>query len=223
MYDKWDFNAPHEGWIANRPIYTGIKQPWLKCPSSALPGGNNRAVAEASMYFGIAGAVPRGTFTSTDGFVDQSANWGMCSSRGMLTSFERQKLRDCTDGTSNTLVIGEISNYIYDNAGNRGDRRPGRNWGWTMGGLTGWRGWAPQVSNVTIRYPPNAKVLGQNGLVWPAWDDASGTNCPLASPHTGGAQVVLTDGSVRFISNNIDMLTLTLLAVRDDNLVVGEY
>ncbi|HAW28833.1 MAG TPA: prepilin-type cleavage/methylation domain-containing protein, partial [Planctomycetaceae bacterium] len=34
---------------------------------------------------------------------------------------------------------------------------------------------------------------------------------------------VLTDGSVRFISENIDMETLRQLCVRDDGKVVGEY
>ncbi len=223
MYTRWDFSVDDEGWTGNRAIYTGIKQPWLLCPSSSLPGGGNEAVAHASSYFGIAGAVPRGAFTDTAEFFDNTGNWGQNSNRGMLVNRYGKGMRDCQDGTSNTMIEGEISNYIYDAAGNRGDRRPARNWGWTMGGLTYWDGWAPHSSNVTIRYAPNAKVLGANGLVWSAWDDASGSNCPLSSFHTGGVQVLLTDGSVRFISDNIDMDTLTLLAVRDDGRVMGEF
>ena len=92
-----------------------------------------------------------------------------------------------------------------------------------MGGLSGWRDWAPQCSNVCVRYAPNSRVLGANGLVWSAWDDASGSNCPLSSAHTGGVQALLTDGSVRFVSDNIDMLTLTVLSVRNDNQVLAEF
>jgi prepilin-type N-terminal cleavage/methylation domain-containing protein len=224
IYNKWNFSAADEGWVGNRPAYTGIKQAWLTCPSSTLPGGGNAAVAEASHYFGIAGAATHGTFTSTVELNDQTANWGYTSGRGMLPNQFGQKIRDCTDGTSNTIIEGEISGYIFDATGlNKQDRRPARNWGWTMGGLSGWGDWAPHSSNVTIRYAPNAKVLGANGLVWSAWDDASGANCPLASFHTGGAHVLLTDGGVRFISNNIDLTTLTLLAVRDDDQTLGEW
>ncbi|WP_298866862.1 DUF1559 domain-containing protein [uncultured Gimesia sp.] len=224
IYNKWNFSAGSEGWTGNRPAYTGIKQKWLTCPSSTLPGGANAAVAEASHYYGISGAVPRGTFTDTAEYWDNSANWGLNSSRGMIDSRNGKKIKDCTDGTSNTIIEGEISGYVWDATGlNRGDRRPARNWGWTMGGLSGWGGWTPNVSNVTVRYPPNAKVLGANGLVWAAWDDASGSNCPLTSFHVGGAHVLLTDGGVRFLSDNIDMLTFTLLAVRDDNQTLGEW
>ena len=223
MYSQWNFSVDDEGWTGNRPLYTGKRIPMLFCPSSTLPDGGNGTVAPAAQYFGIAGAAPRAPWTETDEFWDNSANWGLSSSRGMLVNRFGKSIRDCSDGTSNTMIESEISNYVYDAAGNRGDRRPGRNWGWTMGGLTGWDGWAPNVSNVTIRYAPNAKVLGANGLVWPAWDDASGANCPLTSFHSGGVTVLMTDGAVRFISDNIDLLTLTLLAVRDDGRVMGEY
>jgi prepilin-type N-terminal cleavage/methylation domain-containing protein len=223
MYNRWNFVGNDEGWTLNRPIYTGIRIPLLFCPSSTLPDGNNGAVAPAAQYFGIAGATPQGAWTDTTGLNDQTANWGFTSDRGMLRSAFGTRIRDCSDGTSNTMIEAEISGYVFDAAGNRGDRRPGRNWGWTMGGLSGWRDWAPQVSNVTVRYAPNAKVLGANGLVWPAWDDASGSNCPLTSMHTGGVQVLMTDGAVRFVSENIDMATLAILCVRDDGRVLGDF
>ena len=174
MYNQWNFNANDQGWTGNRSIYTGKKMAMLLCPSSTMPGGNNETVAHASMYFGIGGAVPFGTFTSTDGLSDQSTNWGLVSSRGMIRSRFPTRIRDCSDGTSNTLIEAEISNYVYDNNNNRKDARPGRNWGWTMGSLTGWEEWAPQVANVTIRYAPNAKVLNSNGINWPAWDPDDG-------------------------------------------------
>ena len=224
IYNKWNFNAANEGWTGNRAAYQGIKQAWLTCPSSTLRERGISPVAEPSHYYGIAGAANYGTFTSTAELNNQTANWGYTSGRGMLPNQFGQKIKDCTDGTSNTIIEGEISGYVFDSTGlNYDDRRPARNWGWTMGGLSGWGDWAPHSSNVTVRYPPNARVLGANGLVWSAWDDASGSNCPLTSFHTGGVHVLLTDGGVRFISNNIDMNTLTLLSVRDDNQTVGEY
>jgi len=222
LFSQWNFNAYHEGWDGNLALSRGAVLPLLRCPSSNLPKLSPNAFP-TSHYFGIGGAVPRGVWTDTKGLNDNTPNWGYTSSRGMVV-FGGKTIASCSDGTSNTMIEGEISNFVFDATGNsKDDRRPARNWSWAMGGLSGWRDWAPQVSNVCIRYAPNAKVLGANGLVWPAWDDASGSNCPLTSAHTGGVQVTLTDGSVRFISDNIDMLTLTYLAVRDDDRVIGEY
>ena len=45
----------------------------------------------------------------------------------------------------------------------------------------------------------------------------------LTSTHEGGAQVVITDGSVRFLSENIDFGTMTRLCDRADNQPLGEY
>ena len=223
LYGQWNFNINNEGWDGNLTISRNASLPLLKCPSSTLPAKSPN-LFPTSHYYGIAGAVPRGTWTDTKGLTDQTGNWGYTSNRGMIPSFGGKNMKFCSDGTSNTMIEGEISNFVFDATGNtKDDRRPARNWSWAMGGLSGWSDWAPHVSNVCVRYAPNSRVLGANGLVWPAWDDASGGNCPLTSSHTGGVHGLLTDGSVRFISDNIDMLTLTLLSVGDDDRVLGEY
>lgn len=133
------------------------------------------------------------------------------------------KMSECSDGTSNTLLVGEISNHVFDTANNKSDRRPGRNWGWQMGGLSGWENWAPHTNNVTLRYAPNAKVLGQAGVTdWSDWADASPANPPLTSAHPGGVNVLMGDASVQFMADTIDMEAMTLKAVRDDNLPVAQ-
>lgn len=43
---------------------------------------------------------------------------------------------------------------------------------------------------------------------------------PLASPHTGGVNGLLADGSVRFLTDATAIDTLSALAVRDDGQVV---
>ena len=45
----------------------------------------------------------------------------------------------------------------------------------------------------------------------------------FGSFHPGGCQFVLCDGSVRLISNTVDIDTLTRLVVRNDGLVVGDF
>jgi len=221
LYNQWNFNAPDEGWAGNAAIARAAVLPTLTCPSSTLP---KRTVSDfpSSHYYGIAGAVPRGAWTDTTG-LNPMQPWGATSDRGMIV-WSNKNIKDASDGSSNTIIEGEMSGWVFDATGNaRDDRRPGRRWGWQMGGLSGWRDWAPACGNTTVRYAPNSRVLGAVGLTWPAWDDASGANCPLTSQHTGGVHALLTDGSVRFISDNIDMYTLTLLSVRDDGMVLGEF
>jgi len=43
------------------------------------------------------------------------------------------------------------------------------------------------------------------------------------SKHVGGAHLLLCDGSVRFVSQNIDMFTYQKLGDRSDGQVVGEF
>lgn len=43
------------------------------------------------------------------------------------------------------------------------------------------------------------------------------------SLHTGGAQFLLCDGSVRFLSQNIDHNTYQMLGDRWDGFVLGEF
>ena len=48
-------------------------------------------------------------------------------------------------------------------------------------------------------------------------------NTPLTSAHPNGVQIVLADGSVRFITNNIDLATYKNLADRDDGNALGDF
>ena len=76
----------------------------------------------------------------------------------------------------------------------------------------------------TIRYKINQKngwtCGGANGIgvcgggsgYW----NSEGANVPLISAHTGGVNALYGDGSVHFLSDATDLLTLAQLATRDD-------
>ncbi len=84
----------------------------------------------------------------------------------------------------------------------------------------------------TLRYPPNTLrptrgILAQPISPTPAHpstpplasiDDERGPghNHGLNSPHVGGVNVLMADGSVRFLSDDIDLRVLLLHATRDD-------
>jgi prepilin-type processing-associated H-X9-DG protein len=50
-----------------------------------------------------------------------------------------------------------------------------------------------------------------------------GPNDEPYSWHTGGVQAAMGDGSVRFISENIDTLTLKWIAGADDGRVTSDF
>ena len=62
-----------------------------------------------------------------------------------------------------------------------------------------------------IKYPINYRGAFQT------------SETPYTSYHTGGAHFLLCDGSVRFLSQNMDLVTLKSLATRAKGEVVGEF
>ncbi len=117
------------------------------------------------------------------------------------------RIRDITDGTSNSIALGEIS--FNQNALAA--------WAWFNGVLA------------TAAFPINrpaecAAGIGQPlvqgwNACWNNWQNQQG----FASQHVGGAQFTLCDGSVRFISQNIDLGTYRNLATIQGGEVVGEF
>ncbi len=131
---------------------------------------------------------------------------------GMLADQKRvRRMRDVTDGTTNTLLIAEIAgrNAIYRKGKKIADTgNSGGGWGdplnaenWFAGSLydgTGTGG--PCVVNCT-----NESGRGAYSF------------------HTGGIQILLCDGSVRFISENVATPTFCKLIPPGDGKVIGEF
>jgi hypothetical protein len=133
-------------------------------------------------------------------------------------------MRDITDGTTNVFLIGEQSDWLYDinNNLNRYDGRSSGgglyNYGWPMGTCCG-SAWNQerQFSLTTINSPINSKkTAGQ-------LDGDLSANFPIQSAHTGGAQLLVGDGTVRFVSENINYSIFQMLCTKDDNQQVGQY
>ena len=118
-------------------------------------------------------------------------NPGMFSGRSVWCS----RIRDCTDGTSNTMMVGE----------RRGESmHHGATFTWNFqGAYTGQKINSPTATWTT---PTNYKQ-----------------NMGFSSRHVGGCFVVFGDGRVKFLSENIDYQTYCRLGDKSDGGVVGEY
>lgn len=103
-------------------------------------------------------------------------------------------IRRVTDGTSNTLLLGEVQ-----------QRSNGIGSLWTCQ-LGGW----PMASTATaINWPGRTHLYN---------------NCEaFASYHEGGAQFCMVDGSVRLLSENMSMVTFGGLGTRAGGETLGEF
>lgn len=211
-----------------------------RCPSSALPetqatGGQNHVWHS---YVGISGShgylrpTPFGASTTADGVADLAEGNSSWSGGGVFIGNKGIKIRDITDGTTNTILVGEQSAYLIGNRQNRTACPTSGPWmgiknSRVMGSGRAENymraGSAPADNDdrcfnlTTIRESPNPPVgsaIQQQGRC----------NTPLASHHTGGVQVLMGDGTVRFLSDNIDLGSILFnLADRDDGNVIGEF
>jgi prepilin-type N-terminal cleavage/methylation domain-containing protein len=183
----------------------------MRCPSETGRGTQWPSIGRTSYGFSMGDTIDNnndgGTWTTNR------------PSRGMFFLYSSMGIRDILDGASNTLLMGEIGTAIENNRadiigqvaqGPGGWNSPSAclaqvvNGAWIpSANITGWRGqrWSDgNGSNTmfTAVLPPNSPSCSQS-----TWDGSSGIYS-AGSRHVGGVQVVMGDGAVRFISNNIN-------------------
>ncbi|HEV7281497.1 MAG TPA: DUF1559 domain-containing protein [Pirellulaceae bacterium] len=199
--------APHP----NGPLANGVFISGYVCPSTPIdnlmtPHNGSPDGVLAPTYVGIAGAVNVPTSPATGG----SAT-GISSQEGLLPLLEPTKTRkmsSATDGLSNTMVVSEQSDFCRNAAGAKLDGRSSHNHSFLMGGTRwDWRQW----NVTTVRYGINNVTWENDGV-----GNGHGNNRPIVSPHPGGANVLLGDGSVRFLGETLDLPTLYNLANASD-------
>lgn len=89
---------------------------------------------------------------------------------------------------------------------------------------TMWAWYAAGQSTFTTAAPPNWRWPTAGGDCCPGGAHDWGFGIvPPRSRHTGGVNVALGDGSVRFVSDNVNLLTFQRLGNADDGQPVGEF
>ncbi|NQT40099.1 MAG: DUF1559 domain-containing protein, partial [Planctomycetes bacterium] len=215
----WDPNSPNWGWSGNvagagntknHAVLFEYSFPIGRCPSSPLPRYSwPYAQSFSPTYAGIAGAYDHRSV------VQVAANMGDLSLGGVLTRESAVAFAQITDGSSNTLLVGEQSDFCRDATGKEEDCRSDCWHGFQMGAAGGS---SLRTFNVTtVMHRLNEKSFNAIGV---GQSYNYGANRPIQSAHSGGANVGLADGSVRFLQEGIDIQTLYDLANCSDQHVV---
>ena len=123
-----------------------------------------------------------------------------------------------TDGTSNTIMVAEQSDWMVDPVtkalvNGRSECQHGFPMGTTSDGTQ------RQFQVTTVLHPINSKSTALLGVA--ADLGQCHANTPIQSAHSGGAQACCADGSVHFLSEAMEMQVLYNLANRDDRQVIG--
>lgn len=205
----------------NSQVADGVEIDVMFCPSSPLPRLRYVGNVQLGMpaYVGISGADRDDHFTETR--LNDVSYDGRISGGGLLVPNAAISLKDVNDGTTSTLLVGETSDYAYDNQGRayRIDGGHGLSW------LAGTRplGTPPEFGidstnlakiayNIaTVRYRVN-----ESRYLLPGIADDHGPNNPLRSAHPGGVNALLASGAVTPLADELDLLVLKQLATRDE-------
>jgi len=210
----------------------------MRCPSSMQEPRLSPYEAK-SHYAGVSGAYPDSLFTETRyaQTVDGSGlDCGFVSAGGVLLPNFPIKIGDIADGTAKTLMCVEMSGRLKridqaDLGGYSDVSASGTDHGWMMstrvrgvpkagdnGIVTNYNPTSEtdtRVFNITtIRYRPNEKMFALQ--FFPGMRSNVGVNNPTSSAHPGGINGLLCDGSVHFLSDDMEFVTLKRMATRDD-------
>lgn len=134
--------------------------------------------------------------------------------KAMFALCKRMRIREVVDGTSKTMAMAEMI------VGEQNEIRGQYNHGTTGS------------STLTVHAGPNSSTADQllvcdsaaaRNLPCTTTSDWEASTCAARSSHPNGVNVLLVDGAVRFVGNNVNIDTWRNLGFRADGNVVGDY
>lgn len=203
----------------NDGIYN-VRIPMLECPSHPQAGEvSNYLPATSSDFYTRLNARRTSYAFSTGTPTDYDGPWSGFATdirQGMFGNDGAAKMAELLDGSSTTLAIGECQGGKWKTSTHYGP------WGLT-GTHTCCHGRVVSTSTTAITaLPTEARDWSING----PWQNSAAQQTyawTFNSRHPGGAQFALADGSVKFLMETMDYVTLCRLAFIHDGEVVGSY
>ncbi len=207
--DSWtSFTSAHFAWP--NKVACGTLIPAFRCPSMVQDAHvSNQGIPDRvpTSYRVVSGSLPSSDDASTRVAPYNVAPYTALETAnldGIMFGASSTSLRDVTDGSSNTLMVGESyadNSYVKDGQGMD-------YWCFFVpqlnnsGSATSWRPGA--LSGTEHTEVAGSTLFAINSRLNPL---AHGTQMEIAfgSYHIGGAFFTLGDGSVRFLSENIDL------------------
>ena len=185
------------------------------CPSDTAPGtftvsdGTNDYQLASANYVGIYGY---GSVTMAPGRPDPA---------GILYRNSRTRMRDIVDGTSNTLLVGERS-WQHQFVSGQPSIDASSTWYAAIPGVM-----RPAGMGMMPDEGPGSLVLGHvgqtmmGGMAMHHTPNSTNHIVNFSSRHEGGIQFLMADGSVHFLSENVDYNLFRWLGQRADGNVVN--
>jgi prepilin-type N-terminal cleavage/methylation domain-containing protein len=229
--DDWaSITSAHFAWP--NKVACGQLVPVFRCPSMAQPlhvsnqGIPDRVPASyrcvASGYSSSDDSSTRVAPYNVVPYSSLEASETIGELDGIMYGASRTTLGDIMDGSSNTLMLGEsYTDYSYVKDGQ---------------GMDYWCFFVPQLNNSgsATSWKPGAKsgtehtevagsmVMPINSRLNPLMSGVL-MEMSFGSYHVGGAFFVLGDGSVKFLSENIDVNLCRSLGTRKGSELVGDF
>ncbi len=262
-FTQYGFSGPYNALVPNPQFAAAFATPLqvMLCPSDPAPTQN--IGAGGATYAGLNYMISYGS--------GMNANYDLrWPTDGIVYENSNAKMRDITDGTSNTVIMSEAIRSVGADFTLAAGTLPMFNYQATLNGSSGVSasllpvqglagsggGWVngptgvisnPDIASIwtqktTWRGASSAALRGR-GVSWAHSGAVStltnGYNTPNSkipdlvvhftgffgprSFHTGGAQVLLGDGSVRFLSENIDAMLHRGMHSRNGGEILGEF
>ncbi len=216
-WDQWNFNNNHldpvTGQTDGPNAFFKQQVKTLVCPSNANAGSplndpadptDPKGIYFITSYFGSAGtrSYPKGPVAAPRVGMSQYQD-------GFFAYNKSFTIPAISDGTSNTLMLGERHYFdpVFDSA--TGDHIG--DWGWVWFGAEG-------DAFLSTSVPINYRLPANTTITQPLFDDRINA---FGSGHTGGANFAFGDGSVHFIRDSVSTLTFRALGTRSGGEVVG--
>ncbi|WP_020474717.1 DUF1559 domain-containing protein [Zavarzinella formosa] len=188
----------------------------FQCPSAGLP---MQTPDTSRAGWKVAKRVPSTYIANCSGTLidDEVASTTFKAGDGMFLLVDRVRFAGVTDGLSNTVMVAEAvpeSTYFgtYPAAETDNESRKDH---WCFGSDTIDDQWDYSEFLGTTAVPPNYKALDTSVA------EKKKVEFGYSSKHTGGVNALMGDGSVRFVTNGINLATWKALGTRNGGETLG--